>query len=262
MSQRTRFFASVLLACLAHVTTAPLLLKWGLKCPARLAQQSLMEIGIPVSLVAIANAEKIEIPAKEPFPQHYPEQVKKHINEFPQEVLDPPYQESVKTIHSEESPQAHVEEPIENKLDIPNEETVSTNNQNTKKVDPPTITTEQKNRTDFLQKPSPSKFTAKQSPPMSAPIKIDTEPALISNPRPPYPAQARKNGLEGTVYIKISIDISGKISSASLLRSSGHQELDAAALKTVKEKWRFRPASASGLPVPSEKTIAVEFRLD
>jgi len=261
MSQRTRFFASVLLACLAHVITAPLLLKWGLNCPARLAQQSLMEIGIPVSLVAIANAEKIEIPAKEPFPQHYPEQVKKNMNEFPQEVLDPPYQESVKTIHSEESPQAHVEEPIENKLDIPNEETVSTNNQNTKKVDPPINSTEQKNRTDFLQKPSPSKFTAKQSPPMSAPVKIDTEPALISNPRPPYPNKAREEGAEGIVYIKVKIDASGKISAATIARSSGREDLDQAAIKTVSEKWRFKPARAAGLPVPCEKTISIEFRL-
>jgi protein TonB len=62
-----------------------------------------------------------------------------------------------------------------------------------------------------------------------------------SYPMPQYPGIALRNGYQGTVEIQIEVDESGNVTAASVLKSSGYQVLDNAALKIVKERWRFPP---------------------
>jgi TonB family protein len=44
-----------------------------------------------------------------------------------------------------------------------------------------------------------------------------------------------------TVYISVDINAAGQVTEVAIASSSGHAELDAAALKLVKDTWQFEP---------------------
>jgi len=73
---------------------------------------------------------------------------------------------------------------------------------------------------------------------------------------PPYPEIARRWGYEGRVLVRIQVAADGRISDASVLRSSGHAVLDSACLDTIRKKWRF-PAPGREIAMSKE----FEFRL-
>ena len=55
-----------------------------------------------------------------------------------------------------------------------------------------------------------------------------------------YPRQARRRRQEGTVLVAFVIDRSGRLSDVHVARSSGHDSLDRAAIKTLKKISPFR----------------------
>ncbi len=57
-------------------------------------------------------------------------------------------------------------------------------------------------------------------------------------PPPPYPAAARSRGMQGTVYLTITFGEDGRVTSASISRSSGYSDLDRAAADWVRRTWR------------------------
>ena len=69
------------------------------------------------------------------------------------------------------------------------------------------------------------------------------------NSPPPYPAMARRLGDQGEVRLDIHVGADGSVLDVKLRKSSGSQLLDRTAIDTVK-KWRFRPATVDGKPVP------------
>lgn len=81
-----------------------------------------------------------------------------------------------------------------------------------------------------------------------------TEGATI--PKPAYPQLARRWGHEGVAVVRIVVNSDGSIKDAELLRSSGHQELDEAALFVIRKRWRFK---APGREITTVKEF--EFRL-
>lgn len=67
-------------------------------------------------------------------------------------------------------------------------------------------------------------------------------PALRSKEMPfRYPARLWRDGVEGEVLLRIHIDEAGVVDSVELERSSGHDELDAIALRGS-EELLFHPA--------------------
>lgn len=60
-------------------------------------------------------------------------------------------------------------------------------------------------------------------------------------PHPTYPPLALRRGYEGTAEIDFVVETSGRLSEVRLRKSSGFALLDEAALKTVRERWRFPP---------------------
>lgn len=58
---------------------------------------------------------------------------------------------------------------------------------------------------------------------------------------PVYPELARKWGWEGIAAVRIRIGPAGNVREAEIIRSSGYDVLDRAALKTVTESWTFSP---------------------
>src|ERR1051326_39683 len=79
---------------------------------------------------------------------------------------------------------------------------------------------------------------------------------------PPYPMIGVRLGHEGTVRLAISLDEDGNVVAAQVERSSGYQELDAAAVTWVRSHWRYRPAMRDGQPVRATVPAMVTFRLD
>ena len=72
--------------------------------------------------------------------------------------------------------------------------------------------------------------------------------ASPDNPLPAYPAAAAKRRRQGTVIVSMAIDASGRVAAASVHRSSGHSDLDAAAIDAARQ-WTFRPAQRAGTAV-------------
>lgn len=80
-------------------------------------------------------------------------------------------------------------------------------------------------------------------------------------PPPPYPARALRQELEGTVLLEVLVDIDGRPLEVTVSRSSGHRELDRAALRHVLERWRFQPALRDGRPVQAIGLVPIGFAL-
>lgn len=93
-----------------------------------------------------------------------------------------------------------------------------------------------------------------------AEVVID-QPSFLTPPKPPiYPAQARRRNQQGVVLVEVRLDERGGLREMKLLRSSGIESLDEAAMNAV-ASWRFRPEVQDGEPVPSRVRIPIEFAL-
>ncbi len=77
-------------------------------------------------------------------------------------------------------------------------------------------------------------------------------------PAPAFPAEAKKTGIKGTVLLLVEVDEQGRPASVCIQRTSGHELLDAAALRTVRG-WRFEPARVDGQAVSSRAEVPVRF---
>ena len=80
------------------------------------------------------------------------------------------------------------------------------------------------------------------------------------NRMPAYPREAALRFEAGTVKLQLFVDISGKVASALVTRSSGSASLDRAA-RDQALTWRFTPAKRDGKPVADIVDIEIEFRL-
>lgn len=84
----------------------------------------------------------------------------------------------------------------------------------------------------------------------------------LAAPPPPYPRDALRDRLEGTVVLDVHVDVDGRPIEVTVVTSSGHRALDRAAQRQVLRTWRFRPALRDGRPVPALGRVPVAFVLD
>ena len=89
----------------------------------------------------------------------------------------------------------------------------------------------------------------------------DVPPAPRRPIQPEYPLQARQEQWEGDVTCAVHISPHGRVLEADIVQGSGHEVLDAAALKAVRAA-RFSPALKRGRPVELRVRLTVSFRLD
>lgn len=82
----------------------------------------------------------------------------------------------------------------------------------------------------------------------------------LDNPKPDYPRISRRLGEEGVVVLIVSVGSDGRAGAMSVERSSGHDRLDAAARRGVRE-WRFVPARHNGVAVAAEVRVPITFSL-
>lgn len=90
-------------------------------------------------------------------------------------------------------------------------------------------------------------------------LDYDVPPVRLEAPKPVYPEDARRRGLEGVVVMEFSVDRNGRVETVAVLESV--PGLDDAAMRCLCAS-RFRPASRRGTPVRTTSQAPVRFSLD
>ncbi len=96
-------------------------------------------------------------------------------------------------------------------------------------------------------------------------VEPDTGPSLVAQPdvaemRALYPETARRAGLEGDVRLEIEVSASGEVTGSRVVRPAGNG-FDEVAQRLVR-RFRFRPATRGGKPVPATVPWTYKFRLE
>jgi len=75
--------------------------------------------------------------------------------------------------------------------------------------------------------------------------------------KPQYPAEARNRGLQGQARVAVDVDAEGNVTNVRLINSSGHAELDEAAVRQARQ-WKFTPSVAGRQGIGAK----VDFQLE
>jgi len=132
----------------------------------------------------------------------------------------------------------------------------------TRSDDPAPTARAARQATNVRQAEASNKALAATAPTLPVRAASDAEELPQSsptNPKPPYPARALAEGLQGVVYLRVAISATGAVTDVQVHRSSGVPALDASALTTVRTQWRFTPARHGGVPVDSEALLPIRF---
>ena len=79
-------------------------------------------------------------------------------------------------------------------------------------------------------------------------------------PQPVYPSVARRQGLEGRVVLRVTIDRAGQVSDVAVMQSSGSGALDQAAITAIRQT-AFKPYRENGMAKPAAADIPFHFLL-
>ena len=91
-------------------------------------------------------------------------------------------------------------------------------------------------------------------------VPYEKPPTAIKQVPAKYPAAAKKDNVEGTVWVKTLVDEHGKVAKA-IIQKSGAEVLNQAAIDAVNQ-WVFAPAVMKGKPVAVWVSIPFRFVLD
>lgn len=95
---------------------------------------------------------------------------------------------------------------------------------------------------------------------------VDPQPAFAQlradiAPPPPYPAQAIRMRQAGEVMLRVLVDEAGQPAEVLVEASSGFRLLDEAAVKVVRKRWHFVPATRDGRAIQAWALVPVVFAL-
>lgn len=90
---------------------------------------------------------------------------------------------------------------------------------------------------------------------------LDQPPQPLLQPAPLYPFEMRRAGIEGSVDVGFICDTQGHVANPTVLTSSGHPELDQAAITAISH-WSFRPGKRGGQVVNVRMSEVMTFSLD
>lgn len=83
---------------------------------------------------------------------------------------------------------------------------------------------------------------------------------VLAQPAPHYPYGARRRRAEGIAWLRVDLAASGRVLRVAVERSTGHRDLDQAALAAVRS-WRFAPPPQEVEASDLWFRVPVEFRL-
>jgi protein TonB len=129
------------------------------------------------------------------------------------------------------------------------------------------------------QDPPPVQATTEASPEPaqpSAPVQADAPPAQPSQntgamrtavladangcAKPAYPTSSLRNGDTGTVTLALLVGTDGRVTSSRIEHSSGHRELDKAAVNAL-SLCKFKPGMNNGAPEAGWAQLAYDWKL-
>lgn len=84
-------------------------------------------------------------------------------------------------------------------------------------------------------------------------------PRKIHAPWPPYTEEARKSRIQGVVILEAIIDAMGNVTEVKVLKGLPEGLTDSAVASI--RKWRFKPATLDGRPVPVFFNLSIRFSL-
>jgi protein TonB len=90
--------------------------------------------------------------------------------------------------------------------------------------------------------------------------KVDENPSPTKTVKPQYPAELRRDGVEGLVAVSIVIDENGDVITSKVAKSS-NKTFESFAIEAV-NKWKFKPAKKDGKTVKVKVTIPFRFSID
>jgi periplasmic protein TonB len=103
---------------------------------------------------------------------------------------------------------------------------------------------------------SPTPKTTSDEPPP-----VVREARLIHRVSPDYPSGAKKDGIEGSVDLEITVSAQGVVENASVVRSTPPAVFDKSAIAAVR-RWKYDPRYVDGLPSVAHLTVHLDFTPD
>ncbi len=90
----------------------------------------------------------------------------------------------------------------------------------------------------------------------------DSEAIPVATLQPRYPTEASRDGIEGSVCFKFTIQPDGSVADLEIYDSKPRRVFDTEARRAIL-KWKFRPAMDNGKPVAAPgKKYCMDFKLD
>lgn len=99
-------------------------------------------------------------------------------------------------------------------------------------------------------------------PPPPEPVLVDAsiDPRARAAFQPDYPGAMIRQGMDGTVTVRVTIGADGRVIDIERL-SATDDAFWIATQRHALRKWRFRPATRDGVAISSSKVLTVHFRL-
>lgn len=106
----------------------------------------------------------------------------------------------------------------------------------------------------------PPEARARQPAPKTPKRPTVVYPKLVKFVRAKYPEAARKASRQGVVRLYVTVGVDGKVSKVEVAKTSGHADLDAAAVAAAKQ-FIYTPAKVNGNAVAAKIVVAYPFKL-
>lgn len=111
--------------------------------------------------------------------------------------------------------------------------------------------------------PPPPPAAAAPPAPEAAPVAAGAgdrpQPIADQSPPPTYPPAALRNGVQGSVVVRVDVDATGVPFNVTIVQRSGSRDLDRAATDAVR-RWHFQPAHSNGQAVVGSIEIPFDFK--
>ncbi|MBO9576689.1 MAG: TonB family protein [Sphingobium sp.] len=92
-------------------------------------------------------------------------------------------------------------------------------------------------------------------------VKASQDPRYAKAFHPDYPPSLVREGLEGSVTVRVSIDATGRVSAIELIKATNPAFFEETRDQALRY-WRFKPATSDGTPVASQQVLTVQFNLE
>jgi protein TonB len=92
-------------------------------------------------------------------------------------------------------------------------------------------------------------------------VKATQDPRYAKAFHPDYPPSLVREGLEGSVTVRVNIDETGRVTTVELIKATNRAFFEETREQALRF-WRFKPATSDGTPIASQQVLTVQFDLE